>query len=134
MKKKVASAFIEKEGKVLLVKRPIFKKRGGLWEFPGGKIEKGETPEEAIIRELQEELGLIGEPENILAKIEHTYEDETIELFLIKVNIKNEPQLLEADDLIWIPFDEIQSLSLCPADRKLIETLLYINKTLKEFF
>lgn len=123
MKKKVVSAWIEKEGKVLLVKRPLHKKRGGLWEFPGGKIEKGETPEEAIIRELKEELGLIGEPEKILDKIEHTYEDETIELYLIKFRIQNEPQPIEAEDLIWIHLDKIQTLTLCPADRKLLRKI-----------
>ncbi|MFN3407120.1 MAG: NUDIX domain-containing protein, partial [Caldimicrobium sp.] len=83
MSLKVVSALIQKQGKVLLVRRPLHKKRGGLWEFPGGKVEKGETLEEAIVRELQEELNLIAKPKKRIAKVNYSYNDEDIELTLI---------------------------------------------------
>lgn len=125
--KEVVSAFIERDGKILLVRRPLHKKRGGLWEFPGGKVEEGETYNEAIVRELKEELALTVVPRDILAKITYSYNDEVIELILIRVEIKNEPQLKEHQELIWIPLKEAFKLDLCEADKKLIETLLNEN-------
>ncbi len=125
--KEVVSAFIERDGKILLVRRPLHKKRGGLWEFPGGKVEEGETYNEAIVRELKEELALTVVPRDILAKITYSYNDEVIELILIRVEIKNEPQLKEHQELIWIPLKEAFKLDLCEADKKLIETLLNKN-------
>ena len=125
--KEVVSAFIERDGKIILVRRPLHKKRGGLWEFPGGKVEEGETYNEAIVRELKEELALTVVPRDILAKITYSYNDEVIELILIRVEIKNEPQLKEHQELIWIPLKEAFKLDLCEADKKLIETLLNKN-------
>jgi 8-oxo-dGTP diphosphatase len=73
----VAAALFDDEGRVLLAQRPEGKSMAGLWEFPGGKIETGETPEEALIRELYEELGIVIAGENLkpLKFASHSYED-----------------------------------------------------------
>ncbi len=117
----VAGAIKSKEGKVLIVKRPLHKKHGGLWEFPGGKLEKGETPEEALKRELKEELNLEINSAKFLGKVIHDYGEFEIELFLFEVDgFKGQPELKEAIDMKWIFPEEATQFELCPADKKLL--------------
>lgn len=123
MSLKVVSALIQKQGKVLLVRRPLHKKRGGLWEFPGGKVEKGETLEEAIVRELKEELNLVAKPIKIIAKINYSYNDEDIELSLIEVEWEGEPELREGAELSWVNLKDLSEVNLCEADRLLLQKL-----------
>lgn len=127
-RKRVVAGFIEREGKVLLVKRPGNKKRGGLWEFPGGKVENGETLEQALKRELREELGVGTSPLGVLERIVYEYPEEEIELILIKAHIQGEPDLREVQELIWIPISKIDDLNLCPADKELIDRLKSCKK------
>jgi len=128
-RKRVVAGFIEKEGKVLLVKRPKNKKRGGLWEFPGGKVEKEETLEEALKRELEEELGVRAIPKEIVEKVNFYYPEEEIELILFRTLIEGDPVLKEGEELIWISLDEVNNLSLCEADKALIEKIKACKKT-----
>ncbi len=117
----VAGALMSPEGKVLLVKRPLHKKHGGLWEFPGGKVEQGETPEDALKRELKEELNLEINSPKFLGKVIHDYGEFEIELFLFEVEKFNgAPVLTEAVDMKWVSPEEAKQLDLCPADRKLL--------------
>lgn len=120
---KVVAGFLKRGEKFLLVRRPINKKRGGLWEFPGGKVEDGETLEEAIKRELEEELGIKTEIKKILGKTNYQYPEGEIELILFEVEAKEDPVLREALELKWVNFEEIKELELCPADKKLLESL-----------
>lgn len=120
---RVVAGFLKKENKFLLVKRPLNKNRGGFWEFPGGKVEKEETLEEAIERELREELGIKTKPKRILGKIKYKYPDEEIELILFEVEFDEEPILKEALELKWVSFEEVKNLDLCPADRELFKSL-----------
>jgi mutator protein MutT len=120
---KVVAGFLRKEDRFLLVRRPVNKKRGGLWEFPGGKVENGETLESAIKRELEEELGIKAKVERILGKINYKYPEGEIELFLFEIDSKEEPILKEALELRWVNFEEVKELELCPADKKLLESL-----------
>ncbi|MFN4196569.1 MAG: (deoxy)nucleoside triphosphate pyrophosphohydrolase [Caldimicrobium sp.] len=124
---KVVSAFIQKQGKVLIVRRALHKKRGGLWEFPGGKVEEGETPEEAIVRELQEELNLIAKPKKIVAKVNYSYDDEDIELSLIEVEWEGEPELREDAELSWVKLEDLDKINLCEADRLFLHKLKFTN-------
>jgi len=120
---KVVAGFLRKENKFLLVRRPFNKKRGGLWEYPGGKVEKEESLEEDIERELREEHGIETKAKKMLCKVNHRYPEGEIELMLFEVEFKEAPVLREALELKWVSFEEAKNLELCPADKELIETL-----------
>ena len=96
MAQKVAAGLIKKGDKFLLVRRPLNKKRGGLWEFPGGKVEEGETLEEAIKRELKEELDIEVNVKGVLSEVKYNYPEGEIELYLLEVESNEEPKLKEA--------------------------------------
>ncbi len=118
----VVGGIICREGKYLLGRRPIGKSQGGLWEFIGGKIEPGETPEQALARECQEELALPIIGANIRTSVTHAYPDRTIHLTLIDCAPAPgaEPQALEHEALGWFTGAEAQQLDFCPADRELL--------------
>jgi len=121
---KVVAGFIEKNNKFLLVQRPFNKKNGGLWEFPGGKVEKDETLENAIKRELKEELGINVLSMESIEKIEYDYGDFFIELYLFKIkNFSGKIDLKEAVNMAWVDFDSAENLKLCPADKNLLKKL-----------
>ena len=121
----VVGGIIERDGRYLLGKRPAGKSLGGHWEFVGGKIEPGETPEEALTRECLEELALKIVNPRIRTSVVHEYPDKMINLTLIDCSPAegSEPQALEHDELGWFAPDEIQSLNLCPADAELLPLL-----------
>lgn len=113
----VAAALIRKDDTFLICQRPEQKARGLLWEFVGGKLESGETGEEALIRECQEELGIGVKPEGIFCQVVHKYPDITIRLSVYNARIaEGTPQLLEHKDLKWITPKEIPLYDFCPAD------------------
>jgi 8-oxo-dGTP diphosphatase len=122
----VAAALIDADGRVLLAQRPAHKSLGGLWEFPGGKIHPGETPEAALVRELKEELG-IDVPLHCLAPLtfaSHTY--ETFHLLMPLYACRNwagEPQALEGQRLAWVLPDRLRDYPMPPADEPLIPIL-----------
>ncbi len=125
---KVVAGLICKEGKVFLVKRPKEKRDGGLFEFPGGKVEKGEELKEALKRELFEELGIKVKEVEFIASEREEKGEFTIEinLFLVK-EYEGELLLKEAEEGGFYTIEEALNLALCPPDRRLIENL----KTLK---
>ena len=113
----VAAALIRKDDTFLICQRPEQKARGLLWEFVGGKLEPGETGEEALIRECREELGIYVKPEGIFCQVVHKYPDITIRLSVYNARIaEGTPQLLEHKDLKWITPKEIPLYDFCPAD------------------
>jgi 8-oxo-dGTP diphosphatase len=122
----VAVALIDADGRVLLARRPDGKEHGGLWEFPGGKIHEGETPEAALIRELKEELG-IDVPARCLAPLtfaSHTYENFHLLMPLyICRNWHGEPEPLEGQTLAWVRKDRLSTYPMPPADAPLIPIL-----------
>ncbi|MBE6633743.1 MAG: DUF1653 domain-containing protein [Ruminococcaceae bacterium] len=109
---------------IMICQRPAQKARGLLWEFVGGKIEEGETGEEALKRECMEELRV---PVSVLGKyaeVTHNYPDITVHLTLYRAEItEGEPVLLEHADLRWITPEEIPSYPFCPADRELLRRI-----------
>ena len=121
-----AVALIDPEGRVLLAQRPAGKSMAGLWEFPGGKIETGETPEAALIRELQEELG-IDTWASCLAPLtfaSHSYEDFHLLMPLFACRKwKGIPQSKEGQTLKWVHAKQLNSYPMPPADIPLIPIL-----------
>jgi len=120
----VVAALIWDENKFLICQRPANKSRGLLWEFVGGKVEKGETKEQALIRECQEELAITVEPHDIFTEVVHSYPDVTVHLTLFNCTIlRGQPQLLEHNDMIWIAPAEIPNYDFCPADAEILKKI-----------
>ena len=121
-----AVALIDKDSRILLAERPVGKALAGMWEFPGGKVHAGETPEAALIRELKEELG-IDVQESCLAPftfVTHEYENFRL-LMLLYVCRKWQgiPQGLEGQKLTWKRVNEMSDLPMPPADKPLVASL-----------
>lgn len=121
-----AVALIDVEGRILLARRPEGKPMAGLWEFPGGKIHAGETPEAALIRELQEELG-IDTWASCLAPLtfaSHAYEDFHLLMPLFACRKWNGiPQPREGQALKWVRANQLRDYPMPPADLPLIPIL-----------
>ncbi len=121
-----AVALIDVEGRILLTQRPEGKSMAGLWEFPGGKVEPGETPEHALIRELQEELG-IDTWESCLAPLtfaSHSYEDFHLLMPLYACRKwEGMPQGREGQTLKWARVNQLRDYPMPPADIPLIPIL-----------
>lgn len=121
----VVAALIWDEDKFLICQRPANKARGLLWEFVGGKVEKGKTNEQALIRECQEELAITVEPHEVFTEVTHEYPDIIVHLTLFNCTIlRGQPQLLEHNAMKWITPAEISNYSFCPADRVILEKIL----------
>jgi 8-oxo-dGTP diphosphatase len=121
----VAAALILHEGCYLLTRRKAHVHLGGLWEFPGGKREPGESLEDCLRRELREELGVeITEPVPFQI-IRHAYPQKTVELHFFRCSIKDgQPRPLGCEALQWVPPEELPRMPLPPADRPLVDALL----------
>jgi 8-oxo-dGTP diphosphatase len=121
-----AAALIDAQGRVLLARRPEGKKMAGLWEFPGGKMEPGETPEVALARELREELGLEVAPDDFAPFVfaSHAYEGFHLlmPVFLCR-RWKGEPVAREGQKLAWVAPGQLAEYPMPPADRPLIPML-----------
>ncbi len=120
----MAGLIRDEAGRVLLTRRPPGRVRAGLWEFPGGKVRPGESPEEALERELREELGLEVRVIREVARVRHAYPELTIELLLFEVEAWNSPRSLENQEIGWFYPERLENIPLCPADRELLALLL----------
>ena len=117
----VVAALIWEGDRFLACQRPAHKARGLLWEFVGGKVEPGETPEDALIRECREELDVTVAPRDIFMEVIHEYPDLTVRLILFNAVIaEGTPKLLEHNDLKWIAPAEIPNFDFCPADKDIL--------------
>ena len=121
-----AVALVDIDGRVLVAQRPVGKAMAGLWEFPGGKVDDGETPEEALIRELDEELG-IDVTENCLAPLtfaSHRYENFHLLMPLFVCRVwKGEATPREGQTLKWVPPMQLRDYPMPPADVPLVAML-----------
>ena len=121
----VVGAIIKDDNRYLVGQRPVDKAQGGMWEFMGGKIESGETPERALARECREELNLEIENERIIDSVVHEYPEKTIRLTLISCSPKSGsiPKALEHQQIRWVTVEEMANMPFCPADRDLLPVL-----------
>ena len=123
----VVAALIWENGKFMICQRPAHKTRGLLWEFVGGKVEKGETKEYALIRECKEELGILLSVGDIFMDVVHEYPDLTVHLTLFHAFIaEGIPQKLEHNDIRWIKPNEISDYAFCPADEEILTKILEV--------
>ena len=120
----VAAVIRNDEGKILIAQRNLKKSQGGLWEFPGGKIEAGETKEEALIREIKEEMCIDIEVEKYLDEKEFIYPEKTINLIALECKIINgKIQLMEHEDVKWISKAELENFEFAPADGFIVDAI-----------
>ena len=120
----VVAALIWRGERFLACQRPAHKARGLLWEFAGGKVEPGETREEALIRECREELAVTLEVGDVFMDVTHVYPDLTVHLTLFHAAIaEGVPQKLEHNDIRWLRVTDIPDYPFCPADVEILERL-----------
>lgn len=123
----VVAALIERDGLVLLTRRHDKGERAGLWEFPGGKVEAGEKERDALVRELDEELGVTVHVGRLYGRVDHQYPDVHVHLALYFAELDpdaHEPQPLQAAELRWVPRAQMIGLPFCEADMPLLEKLV----------
>ena len=120
----VVAALVWRDDKFMICQRPAHKARGLLWEFVGGKVEPGETKEQALIRECREELAVTILVGNVFMDVTHEYPDLTVHLTLFNAIINDgEPQKLEHNDIKWITPSEIPNYEFCPADVEILNKI-----------
>jgi len=123
----VSAALIFRGGKVLITQRNAKSQLGGLWEFPGGKREPGETSEQCLVRELREELGIEVEVGDLFEEISHDYADRAVRLkFFTGKLISGEPRPLDCAAFKWIEKAELADYEFPAADAQLLEKLLLL--------
>ena len=129
----VVAALIWDQNKFMICQRPAHKASPLLWEFVGGKVEAGETKEEALVRECREELGVLVSVGEVFTALTHEYPDVFVHLTLFHATIaQGTPQRLEHNDVRWITPEEIPSYPFCPADKEILELIKqYCRKSCK---
>lgn len=122
MRVRVVAGLAISEGRVLVQQRPAHKRHGLLWEFPGGKLEAGESEEEAVVREFQEELGVDVEVGAKVWQVEHRYPGLTVDLSLFRVTLAPGAvvEAREAARVEWVPREELPALPFCEADLEVL--------------
>lgn len=123
----VAGLFLratEGEPEFFICRRPPHKSNPLLWEFVGGKVEVGETREDALLRECREEIGATVRVGEVYTEVDHEYEDISIHLTLYFAELLEEPKLLEHIAFAWIKPSEIASYDFCPADKQILDKIL----------
>lgn len=122
---RAAVAIIQKDGKVLVARRRTGDALKGKWEFPGGKIKEGETPEECLLRELQEELGIAAEIGDMLESTTYSYAHDSVLVKFFRVGmLSDELELKEYDEIIWVHPGDLLEMDVPGANRGVIHKLL----------
>jgi len=119
----VVAAVIERDGKLLITRRPEGSHLSGLWEFPGGKPQPGETFEQALRREIDEELGAEVSVGERIETIEWQYPDKRVRLVFFRCDVRGEPRPLEGQEMAWVTPAELARYEFPPADAALIQRL-----------
>jgi len=120
-----AIAIVVRDGKILICQRKENDSFGGYWEFPGGKREKGETLEQALAREMQEELAIRVQPLHAFAPVVHDYKTAVVTLYPFLCHLESgEPQLIECQAAHWIAPPELRNYRFPPANEGLIEAVI----------
>ena len=125
----VVAALIWDGDKFMICQRPAHKARALLWEFVGGKVEPGETKEQALVRECQEELAVSLSVGDVFMDVIHEYPDITVHLTLFNATIaEGIPQKLEHNNIKWITPVEIPNYNFCPADKEILARICEVYK------
>ena len=125
----VVAALIWDNDKFMICQRPAHKARCLLWEFVGGKVESGETKEQALIRECKEELNILLSVGDVFMNVVHEYPDITVHLTLFNATIsEGEPKRIEHNDIRWITSSEISNYEFCPADEEILARICEVYK------
>ena len=126
----VVAALIWQGEKFMICQRPAHKARGLLWEFVGGKVEPGETGEQALVRECHEELAVTLSVGDVFMDVVHEYPDLTVHLTLYHASIaEGVPQKLEHNDIRWITPREISNYDFCPADVEILTRIREVYRS-----
>ena len=127
----VVAALIWDGDRFLICQRPAHKARGLLWEFVGGKVEPGESKEQALVRECREELAVTISVSKVFMEVDHDYPDLNVHLTLFNAAIiEGTPQMLEHNDIRWITPKEIPQYEFCPADKEILRRLRFISSSI----
>ena len=120
----VAAALYHRDGRILIAERPAGKHMAGRWEFPGGKIAPGESEQDALTRELEEELGVEVTVSRPLMRLKHSYDDRDVELSLwIVEGFRGEPQGLDGQRLKWVRPEQLVEEDILEADLPFVKAL-----------
>jgi 8-oxo-dGTP diphosphatase len=119
----VVAAVIEQDNCFFLTRRLRGTHLEGMWEFPGGKVDAGESHHDALRRELREELGVDADIGGLVFSVTHSYADRTIELFFYACTMMDEPRPLLGQEMRWVGREELATLGFPPADAELIRLL-----------
>ena len=119
----VVAAVIERDGRILIARRPAALHLGGLWEFPGGKRQPGETPEAALVREIREELDAVVTVGELLDDVEWTYPEKTVRLLFFRCALDDEPRAAEGQEIAWVAPADLDRYEFPPADGGLVARL-----------
>ena len=120
----VVAALIWRGDRFLACQRPPEKARGLLWEFVGGKVDMGESGQQALARECREDLDVQLEVGDAFMEVTHEYPDLTVHLTLYEAEIaKGEPKMIEHHDIRWIKVEEMDTLDFCPADQVFLDEI-----------
>ncbi|MCU0622508.1 MAG: (deoxy)nucleoside triphosphate pyrophosphohydrolase [Gemmatimonadaceae bacterium] len=120
---RVLAAVLERDGRLLVARRPAHKRHGGLWEFPGGKVEPGESDAQALARELHEELGLTAVRLGAV-RFERRDEDSPFLIVFREASAAGDPAPLEHEALAWATPAELAAYPLAPSDAAFVQHLL----------
>ena len=125
--KKVSAAVVINEGNVLITRRKPEEKLAGFWEFPGGKIEEGETPQQCLERELREELGIESTAGKVICESIYKYEHGKFKIIAMITELHSREFVLKSHDQAeWIPFERLLDYKLLPADIPIAEKIIMI--------
>ena len=119
----VVAAVVERDGRYLITRRLEGTHLAGLWEFPGGKTLPEEKPEDALKRELQEELGVEAEVGELIETVDWTYPEKSVRLLFFRCALRGEPCPQERQEMLWIEAAQLQEYQFPAADLRLIERL-----------
>jgi mutator protein MutT len=120
----VVAAVIERAGRILVTRRPAGTHLAGLWEFPGGKPAPGESPEEALVREIREELGARATVGGVVETVDWTYPDKRVRIVFFRCGLEGEPRPLEGQEMRWVAPQELTALEFPAADATLVAHLV----------
>ena len=123
----VTAAVLVEEGRLLLARRPAGDRLAGMWELPGGKLEAGETPEECLAREMLEEMDMVVEVGELLARTTYRYDHGLFDMLALRTRRTSEYRLLAHDRCAWVTRHDVSDLGLAPADVDLLVQLAELS-------